>query len=334
MTFLLIKSSYCNVAKLNAVAPNVKITDDRTGSAGTSGGSVGTFSPGNTLSEDMINTIDPTDMNSDDDNTVLVYTRDSITDFSANWFSLTEDGTQIVTPQNNIVYIVLSDNQYKGQSFVWDSSTSEYSLKQEIFNDFVFAGDGSNAVQISDYLNLKAGITNTVNSSNIFKNTINFTRTASNIVNGVETGNNKTSFNFGNSGNNNDVLLTYNGKEVATKGYVEDFLNDDIGTGASKNWVKKNFHALAASSTAEYHRLDMSLYYTKTETNNKFALLNSPAFTGIPTSQTPISSDSDRPGQVTSKQIATCDWVYNNYCEIKGETIQSIKNRLTALENA
>lgn len=311
MTFLLIKSSYCNVAKLTAIAPPDSLTDDRTGNAGTSGGSVGTFNTGNILSEDMNNSVEEKDESLDDDEIIEAYVRTNATAYSSNWLSLTENGNQIITPSNGITYLIVGTSDFSGQSYIWDSSISQYSLKQEIFNDFVFAGEGADAIQISDYLNLKSGITNIVNSSNIFKNTINFTRTASNIVNGVETGNNKTSFNFGNSGNNNDVLLTYNGREVATKGYVEDFLNDDVGTGASKNWVKKNFHALAASSTAEYHRLDMSLY----------ALINSPDFSGTPTAPKPAKG-------TTSNRLATCDWVYNYYCETDGSTINSIKDKI------
>ena len=123
------------------------------------------------------------------------------------------------------------------------------------------------------------------------------------------------------------VKLYYNGNEVATKSYVGDmFDEDDNFTGASKSWVKKRFHALASTSTDAYHRLDMSLYYTKTEANNKFAPLTSPTFTGTPTAPNPAVN-------TQNTQIATCKWVYDNYCEVDGPTITAIKNRLTALEN-
>lgn len=121
------------------------------------------------------------------------------------------------------------------------------------------------------------------------------------------------------------VHLTYNGLEVATQNYIGNIFDETNGSGASKAWVKKNFHALTAAASNDFHRLNMNLYYTKTETNNTFATLASPTFTGAP------ARNSDIAAGVQNNQLATCKWVYNYYCETDGATVISIKKKINKI---
>ena len=114
--------------------------------------------------------------------------------------------------------------------------------------------------------------------------------------------------------------LQYNGINVATTSYVGNIFGDS-GTGATNEWVKGRFYS---TNSSDSHYLNISLY----------AKIASPTFTGVPKTQEPQSSNSNRPGQVNTTQIPTCSWVYDNYCEIKGETISSIKDKINDIIDA
>lgn len=128
-----------------------------------------------------------------------------------------------------------------------------------------------------------------------------------------------TTYAFGTAAN--PVKLYYNNLEVATTSYVGNIFGDS-GTGATKNWVKGRFYS---TNSSDSHYLDISLY----------AKITSPTFKGVPKAPTPTpSDDNDPPGHINTTQIATCNWVYNNYCETTGNTITAIKNKINAIIDA
>ena len=124
---------------------------------------------------------------------------------------------------------------------------------------------------------------------------------ATNTFTGINYFNNTVYFN---NNNTNNVYLYYHGSEVLTRSDLSESGGFNFGSKAGLN----SDNVFSGSN-----RFSNKLYYgTSSNTNTEVA-----------THQ-----------WVNNQNYATETWVTNNYCEVNGPTIQDIKDRLTALENA